>query len=525
MLGRQTSKPYRSSWPLLLVVFVSGMTTMAAEMAASRLLGPYFGDSILVWANLIGLILICLSAGSYLGGKWADKSPRAETLYTITTAAAFLVGLVPFIAAPVLRLAQSAFDHVGIEFAAFDAVQIGGSFVGVLLLFVPPITLLGCVSPFAIRLQTKQIRAAGSSAGRIYALSTLGSILGTFTPVLVFIPTVGTANTFLISALLLLLASMLGLILQRAKKQALSNSALLAVLIVLAALFPPRAVKADERMVHERESRYNYIQVLEVGGIRYLMLNEGQGVHSIYDPNSLSTFGTWDILSIAPFFNNPPFTSGQVKRICIIGLAGGTSARQAEAIYGDVPIDGIEIDPEIVEVGRAYFDMNQPNLNVFVTDGRFFLERTRYKYDLVILDAYRLPYIPFQLATREFFALVKERLTTRGVVAVNVGRTESDYRMVEAIAATLGEHFSTIHAVNLVDTFNTVLVATQETTTVGNLRINAGMSSHSFVVDAAARALDNIYHLQNDGIVFTDDRAPVESLTNAIVLRYLLTGE
>jgi hypothetical protein len=262
-----------------------------------------------------------------------------------------------------------------------------------------------------------------------------------------------------------------------------------------------------------------------VKGVRYLMLNEGQGVHSIYDPDSLATFGTWDILSIAPFFSDPPFTAGQVKRICIIGLAGGTSARQAASIYGDVPIDGVEIDPEIVKVGRTFFDMNQPGLNVYVTDGRFFLERTAQRYDLVIIDAYRLPYIPFQLTTREFFALVKDRLTAPGVVAVNVGRTETDYRMVEAIAATLGEHFPTVHAVNLVDTFNTVLVATQETTSIDNLRINAALSSHSFVIDVAARAIDNAYPLQGNGMVFTDDRAPVESLTNAIVLRYLLTGE
>jgi predicted membrane-bound spermidine synthase len=164
-------------------------------------------------------------------------------------------------------------------------------------------------------------------------------------------------------------------------------------------------------------------------------------------------------------------------------------------------------------------------LQVFVTDGRFFLERTAHKYDLVIIDAYRLPYIPFQLTTREFFALVKDRLTARGVVAVNVGRTESDYRMVEAIAATLGEHFPAVHAINLVDTFNTVLVATQEPTSADNLRANAGLSSHPFVIDAAARALANVHDLRHDGIVFTDDRAPVESLTNAIVLHYLLTGE
>lgn len=519
------SSSQHPTWPIYLTIFVSGMTTMATEMAASRLLGPYFGDSLLVWANLIGLILLCLTLGSYLGGRWADHSPRVETLYTITAVAAFLVGLVPFVAAPTLRLAQGAFSHVGTALASFDAIQIGGSFVGVLLLFVPPTTLLGCVSPFAIRLQTKQIRSAGRSAGGIYALSTLGSILGTFAPVLLLIPALGTAQTFLISAFLLLAASLVGLIAQRGGRQIAFAGVLIVLLLLLALIFPHRVVKADARMIFEQESRYNYIQVLEVDGVRYLMLNEGQGVHSIYTPDTLSTLGTWDVLTVAPLFNNPPFRPTQVGRICIIGLAAGTSARQASAVYGPVPIDGVEIDPAIVEVGRRYFGMNQPNLNVHLVDGRFFLQNTTEQYDLIIIDAYRLPYIPFQLTTTEFFALARSRLTPRGVISVNVGRTESDYRMVEAIAATLGDHFATVHAVNLADTFNTVLVATQEPTAAENLRLNAASAAHPFFREVAERALPHLYALHGDGLVFTDNRAPVENLTNAILLRYLLMGE
>jgi spermidine synthase len=524
--GSDTSRrPVRPTWPLLLVVFASGMTTMAVEMAASRLLGPYFGDSILVWANLIGLILIYLSLGSYLGGRWADRSPRAEVLYTITAVAAFWVGLVPLVAAPILGLAQAAFSHVGVAVATFDAIQIGGSFVSVLILFAPPIILLGSVSPFAIRLSTKQIRSAGSSAGRIYALSTVGSILGTFAPVLIFIPTIGTARTFLLFAFLLLVLSLLSLALHRQKARAAWTGLSLVVLVALSIAFPRRVVKADPRMIYERESRYNYIQVLQVGETRYLMLNEGQGVHSVYDPQALTTFGTWDVLTIAPLFNNPPFYPQQVQRVCVIGLAGGTVARQATAVYGPIPIDGVEIDPAVAEAGREFFDMQQPNLNVYVTDGRFFLEQSTELYDLIVIDAYRLPYIPFQMTTTQFFALVKAHLTPHGVVAVNVGRTESDYRMVEAIAATMKEHFTTLHAVDLADTFNTVLVATQQETSADNLLANAKLVADPFVHDVAGRAAANIHRLAGDGLVFTDDRAPVENLTNAIILRYMLTGE
>lgn len=518
--------PLRSTRALLwILIFVSGMTTMAVEMAASRLLGPYFGDSNLVWANLIGLVLICLTLGGYAGGRLADRYPRPVTLYLITTLAAFWVGLTPFVGRPLLRLAQHAFVNMDTALVAFEAIQFGGSFVGVLLLFAPPIALLGCVSPFAIRLETKKLHTAGRSAGQVYAVSTLGSILGTFLPVLLLIPWIGTAGTFTLFSFSLLVVSFIGLILHRARWPLILNGILIAILALITTLWPQHTVKADERMIYEYESRYNYIQVLDVQGVRYLMLNEGQGVHSIYDPDTLSTFGTWDMLTMAPLFNRPPFTVNQVKRVCIIGLAAGTSARQANAIYPQVEIDGVEVDPAIVRVGRTYFDMNWPNLHVFITDGRFFLEQTSSQYDLVIIDAYRLPYIPFQLATREFFSLVRSRLSPQGVVAVNVGRTESDYRMVEAIAATLGTQFPTLHAINMAGTFNTVLVATLEPTEADNLARNAALAKHPFIREVAGRALPNLHLLRGDGLVFTDDRAAVESLTNAIVLRYLLKGE
>jgi predicted membrane-bound spermidine synthase len=255
------------------------------------------------------------------------------------------------------------------------------------------------------------------------------------------------------------------------------------------------------------------------------MLNEGQGVHSIYDPDNLSTFGTWDLLTIAPFVNRAPFDPGRVQRIAVIGLAGGTVARQATEVYGPIPIDGVEIDPAIIDVGRAFFGMTQPHLETAATDGRFFLEHNSRTYDLVVIDAYRLPYIPFQLATSEFFGLVRSRMTQQGVVSINVGRTASDYRMVEAIAATLGEHFDSVHAFDLPDTFNTVLIATPQKTDIKDLRANAALANHPLVSQAASQALENHHPLAGDGPVFTDDWAPVESLTNAIILRYLLTGQ
>src|SRR5512140_2896157 len=189
---------------LLFTVFVSGMTTLAAELAASRLIGNVFGTSNIVWACIIGLILIYLTLGYFIGGKWADANPTPAAMYRVLAWGAFTLGLVPFIAGPVLRAAATAFEvlQVGI---------LGASFIAVLILFSVPVTLLGMISPFAIRLSVGDTRTAGVTLGTIYAISTLVSFVGTLIPVLVTIPTMVTRNTFLVFSLLLLFVALAGL--------------------------------------------------------------------------------------------------------------------------------------------------------------------------------------------------------------------------------------------------------------------------------------------------------------------------
>ncbi len=189
---------------LLVSVFAAGMTSLGVELSASRLLGNVFGTTNLVWANIIGLILVYLTAGYFLGGQWADRSPFESTYYRILIWAGFTSGLVPMVSRPVLRMAAQAVEKL-------DAAVMAGSFISVLVLFVVPVTLLGCISPFAIRLAIKDKEHAGSVSGRIYALSTLGSIVGTFLPVLWLIPSIGTARTFLVFSFSLMLVALVGL--------------------------------------------------------------------------------------------------------------------------------------------------------------------------------------------------------------------------------------------------------------------------------------------------------------------------
>jgi len=499
---------------LLFTVFVSGMVTLAVELSASRLLDPYFGTSNVVWANLIGLILAYLTVGYFVGGRLADRYPRPEVLYGITGTAGVLVGLVPFVARPVLLLASRGF-------ATYSVGLLLGSFIGVLLLFALPVTLLGFVSPFAIRLAMQDVRSAGDIAGVVYGISTLGSILGTFAPVLVLIPNIGTRYTFLSFAGLLLLVSIGGLMRARSRAAWVFATFLL-LLLALGLLSRQAVIKPAEGMIFEAESAYNYIQVVEVRGTRYLLLNEGQAVHSVYNPNSLATFGTWDYFLVAPFFNAPPYTPDQVRSLCMIGLAAGTTPRQYTAVFGPIPIDGVEIDPVIVDVGRRLFAMTEPNLAVHVEDGRYFLARTQARYDVVAVDAYRLPYIPFHLTTKEFFTEVRDHLVEKGVVVINVGRTEDDYRLVEALATTMAAVFPSVYVVDVPETFNSVVVATVQETRAANLTANLTGITDPFLRNVVAQAAAHLRPVEGAGPVLTDDRAPVEQLSNLMVLRYVL---
>jgi spermidine synthase len=506
----------RRDYLLLSTVFTSGMTVLAVEMSASRLLAPYFGDSQLVWANLIGLMMICLAIGYYLGGRLADRYPRRELLYQLTTWAGFTIGLVPFLSRPILHRATFGFD-------IYSVGVIVGSFLGILILFTVPIILLGCVSPFAIRLQSQSVISTGHTAGTIYALSTVGSILGTFLPVLVLIPFVGTATTFFIFSMLLLTISLASLF-SATGRQAWWYVLLPLLILLLHLFFSGGLVKAAEGLVYETESSYNYIQVVDQNSRRVLMLNEGQATHSVYWPDHVLTAGIWDYFLLAPYFSSLPEPE-EIDSLCIIGLAAGTAAKQYTTIYGPISIDGVEIDPKMVEVGRRFFDMNEPNLNVIVQDGRYFLAHSDRKYDVIIGDAYRQPYIPFHVTTKEFFTLALEHLSPGGVVAINVGRTASDFRLVDVLAATMDEVFATVFILDVPGPSNSVVIGTEQATSLEDFYAKIEGISDTSLYQTAELSRGRVRLFEGQELAFTDDRAPVEQLTHLIILRYILEGE
>jgi spermidine synthase len=501
---------------LLTLVFVSGMASLAVEFGASRLLAPYFGTSLYVWGVLIGLILIYLSAGYVIGGRLADRHPRAEVLYQVTAWAGLWIGLIPLVSYPILLASQQGFRDL-------SAGLVAGTLLAVVLLFAAPVILLGCVSPFAIRLLLTSVETGGNTAGRVYALSTAGSILGTFLPVFWFIPTYGTRPTLIGFGLALVVISVVGLWPHR------KAYALFGVAVILAWIFLPSGIKPPQvgTLVYEKESAYNYIQVVEVGTKTELILNEGQAVHSIYDSQSLVTGGPWDYFLLADSFRPAQASEPEPKDVAILGLAGGTAARQYTAAFGNgVDITGVEIDPEILNVAHRYFHLDEANVHPVVDDARYWLNTHAGHYDVIVLDAYRQPYIPFHLTTREFFSEVRGHLRPGGVAVVNAGRTATDYRLVDAIASTMAAVYPSVFLVDVPQFSNTLVYGSTQPTTLADVEHNLGLISEPLAKDVASSAIGegklrvSPYHSQ----VFTDDLAPVERLIDEIIFSYVTGG-
>ena len=506
---------------LLFTVFISGMTTLAAELAAGRLIGSVYGTSNIVWASIIGLILIYLTVGYFIGGRWADANPTPRAMYRVLAWGAFTLGLVPYIARPVLRTAATAFEvlQVGV---------LGASFIAVLVLFSVPITLLGTVSPFAIRLSMDDTAHAGQTSGQIYAISTLGSFIGTFLPTLVLIPAIGTTRTFLVFSLLLLFVALAGLGKFSSQRDMLKLLWMPAVIAIVAMLSAGSSLKNSIGQIYETESAYNYIQVAEQSGFTVLRLNEGQGVHSIYHPDILQYNGPWDQFLAAPYFN-PGKKPSDIKRVAIVGLAAGTTARQMTAVYGNIPIDGYELDPEIVEVGQKYFGMTMPNLNIFTGDGRLGLERSPHKYDIIAVDAYRPPYIPAHMTTQEFFQIIASHLTEDGVLVINSASVPGDRRLINGLATTMGSIFPSIYTVDIPGSLNTMIVATKQPTQPENFAANLlsftqDPNVHPLLIATMQTTFANMKPGYETTTVFTDDHAPIEWIVNDMVIRFILGG-
>jgi spermidine synthase len=489
----------RSLLPAL--VFVVGAASLGAEIAAARLLAPYFGASTIVWANTIGVVLVALSVGYWLGGRYADRHPHMRGLCLLVLAAAVLIAAVPFAARPFLGFSVDAFDTVSVGGFA-------GSLFGVLVLVAAPVTLLGAAAPWAVRLAVGDPSRSGEVVGRLYAISTAGSLFGTMIAALLLIPLLGTQRTFLVFALALALAGAAGLGWRLAPVPAA---------LALALLIPVGTIKAADTgtVLYEAETTHQYARVVErPDGSRALELNEGQAVHSLYRPGSYLTGDYWDGHLYLPFAARRP----PPARIAILGNAGGTVARAFGHYFPATAVDAVEIDAELTELGRRFLDLRNPRMRVFAEDARPWLERSSGGYDAIMVDAYRQPYIPFYLATREFFELARERLAPGGLVIVNVGHPEGSEDLERVLGRTMAAAFPRVLRLPIEPT-NTLLVAGEGPFGAARLRANSRALPAELRAPARGAASDLALRLPG-GEVYSDDRAPVEWLVDSSLLEY-----
>lgn len=516
---------------LNLLVVTAGFASLGLELTGARLLDPWFGNSILVWAALIGLVLAWLSLGYWLGGRIADRQPQASLLYSLTLAAALLIALIPVAARPALQ--RAALSSLNLD--NFSLGVLIGAGAAIFVLFSLPTLLLGMVAPFALRLAMANVASSGQVAGRLYALSTIGSLLGTFLPVLVLVPSLGARLTFVLMGAVLAGVAFVGLLLERGPR-ARPAALLLLPLIGLAWLAGRGVVKSDPGLLAEGESLYNYYQVVQRGSETWLKLNEGVGLHSVYHPQTALSEGIWDYFLIAPLFRQAaaPARPPTEEHLYLVGMAGGTVAQLYSDVYGPLPVDGAELDPAIVEAARTWFHLDDyPNIHAVAADGRSWLlargAGEHSAYSIVALDAYRPPYIPFHLTTVEFFQLVRDNLSADGVVAVNAARSREDYSLVNALAATMAQVFPSVYVVDesTLDYAlgNSLIVGTMQPTTLADFERNMAAldaTAQPLLVQVAERAQHTVRVAATDGVVLTDDKAPVEQIVHGIMARFFL---
>jgi len=492
---------------LLIVAFVSGAAIMTIEIAAARLLAPYFGTSLLIWTNIIGVVLLALSAGYFFGGRIADRRPHVRLLFTLLVAAGAAGIAIPWVVRPIARFVT--LDALLLQSGSFFIFI--ASFAVTLLLLAVPLCLLGMISPFIIKLYSIDQHRVGESSGTVFAVSTVGSIIGTFLPALFLIPTFGTNATITSAGVALLAVGCWGTLHSTA-----TRTAALLLTLIASSFAGSAGIRATSATLYEGESLYHYIRVEQgTDGSRRLIFNEGLGFQSEFHPDRILTGNYFDYYSTLPIF----FNSGRKLNVLILGLAGGTISRQLSHFYGDrLHIDGVEIDKKVIDIGYRFFDLGQKNLSVFNEDGTVYLMRSVKKYDIVIVDAYHEElYIPWTMTTQEFWRLVSEKLSPDGIVAMNVIGSP-DMKLVRAIANTQASVFQSVFTAGAGENnLNTTVVSGNRVFFSDDLKYDTAPEELWPLIRYLTSTAESVLP-DPGGPVLTNDKAPVEFMTDSLML-------
>lgn len=508
------STPSRSALRLSkpeVAVFSSGVASMGLEILAGRMIAPQFGSSIYTWGSIIGVFLAALSLGYHHGGRHADSQASNDRMVTLFLATALYVAGVIFFGDIML---QSA--------VAFPLPSRFASLPAVVLLFGPPTYLLGFISPYAAELSEKE--GTGEASGHVYAVGTVGSIVGAFATTYFLIPSLSVEQIGLIFGLLSV-ATAVYVAAPKLGRQRTGRSLAVALLLVVATASGGVGLSATGNTVYQTQTPYQELEVVDSGDTRTLYLDgQPHSAMDVADP-------TAHVFDYTPYFHLPLLMTDDVDRVLFIGGGGFTGPKRFAAEY-DVEVDVAEIDPEVVDVAKRYFEVEESeNLTIHTTGGRQFLRETDETYDLIVLDAYKKDKVPFQLTTVEFMELASDRLTEDGILFANVisapsGPASQFYR---AQYKTMSQVFPQVYSFPTqqgIVVQNIEVVATKNATHVSESELKARNERRDVGIDLAEEITSYRDEERTDDVpVLRDDRAPVDSLLDPMVGQRYVVGE
>lgn len=484
--------------------FFAGLAVMAVELGAARLLAPYFSSSQIVWTIIIGTIMIAMAGGNYIGGKWADAHPDPAYLYRNILIAAVWIAAIPAVSTYVI-LAITGLLIVTLS----TYLLVVAAFLACMILFVFPLFLLGTVTPSLAKYTVRSLAESGTTIGTLGACNTIGSILGTFLPTFVTIPTVGTALSFIIFSSILLVIGLVYFIAAKCIKPWLIAMAV--VFIVFSFLGHNRSFAFwQKNLAYEGESIYNYLQVQDTPTRTMLSTNVMFGVQSIKTKDSSLTGMYYDYALLGPLLAGT--TEKEHPSLLILGMGAGTYASQCRQYFPNLAIEGVEIDKRITDVSYTYFDAPR-DVPVTTYDGRAYLYGTDKKYDVIMVDAYQDITIPFQMSSREFFQLVQGHLKDGGVMVVNMNmQTRAAGNINDYLQDTIASVFPQVYTIDVPQASNRELLATNDTRQKAALPTRIASLTDPSLRAFLRQAAPQLQVYTGRGRILTDDKAPVELL-------------